>query len=180
MKGNKTYTLAVGALTAAAYALLTVALAPISYGPVQLRLSELLCILPYYLPCTVPGLFVGCFLANLLTGSVPDMVFGSLATLLAALLTAGFGRGEDTALRRFLACLMPVAVNALVIGAVITLAYQGMGIGSHPGVFALNAGQIALGEGAVLLLGGLPLLRLLPRSKSFRELTERAKNRNDK
>ena len=70
---------------------------------------------------------------------------------------------------------MPVLFNALVIGAVITWAYNGMNIFHHMGVFALNAAQIALGEGAVMLIGGLPLMRFLPTVKVFRELVDKTK-----
>ena len=66
-----------------------------------------------------------------------------------------------------------VLTNAVVVGAVITRAYNGMGIFSHPGAFALNAAQIALGEGAVMFIGGLPLMKYLPKLKVFRELVEK-------
>ncbi|MBR0203644.1 MAG: QueT transporter family protein, partial [Synergistaceae bacterium] len=80
--------LARGALIAALYAALTILLAPISYGPVQCRVSEAFTLLPFYLPEAVPGLFIGCIFANFIGGyGLPDMVFGSLATLIAAFLT---------------------------------------------------------------------------------------------
>ena len=87
-----TLLLATCAVVAAAYAALTIALAPISYGAVQFRVSEALTILPFFIPGTVWGLTAGCVLANLFTGNVFDIVFGSLATFLASLLTARFGR----------------------------------------------------------------------------------------
>ena len=79
--------LALAAIVGAAYAALTIGLAPISYGPAQFRISEVLCILPYFLPCTAWGLFVGCAVSNLIGAGVWDIVFGSLTTLAAALLT---------------------------------------------------------------------------------------------
>ena len=91
-KSLRAHTLAAAAIVGAAYAVLTMALAPISYGAIQLRVSEVLCILPYFMPCTAWGLFIGCAVANLLTGNLFDIVFGSLATLAAALLTAAIGR----------------------------------------------------------------------------------------
>lgn len=173
MKKNKTYAIAAAAITGAAYAALTVLLAPISYGPIQLRVSELLCVLPFFMPCSAWGLFAGCAVANLLTGNVLDIVFGSLATLFASLVTAQLGKQGSTAANRFLSCLTVVLTNAVVVGAVITGAYNGMGIFSHPGAFALNAAQIALGEGAVMFIGGLPLMKYLPKLKVFRELVEK-------
>ena len=95
---NKIRVLCTAAVTGAAYAVMTIALAPISYGALQFRVSEVLCILPFFIPGTVWGLFAGCILANLLTGNIFDIIFGSLATLLAGLCTAAFGkRSQRTA-----------------------------------------------------------------------------------
>ena len=172
---NKTRLLCVSAVVGAAYAVLTVALAPISYGALQFRLSEALCILPYFIPGTAWGLAAGCCIANLMTGNIFDIIFGSLATLLAAFCTARIGRRGHTALSALCACLMPVLFKAVVVGAVITQAYNGMDIFSHLGVFALNAAQVGLGEAGVMLLVGYPLTRLLPEKAFFRELIEKCK-----
>ena len=91
---STTLRLTTSAVIAALYAALTIALAPISYGPVQFRVSEVLTVLPFLMPSTVSGIVVGCVLANLYTGSVLDIAFGSLATLLAGLATAYFGKKE--------------------------------------------------------------------------------------
>ena len=81
-----TRSLCLSAIIAALYAALTLLLAPISYGPVQLRLSEAFTVLPMVLPQSIPGLFVGCLIANIFnpSPSIFDIVFGSLTTLLAA------------------------------------------------------------------------------------------------
>ncbi len=168
-----TRAIATAAVVGAAYAALTMLLAPISYGALQLRVSEALCILPYFMPCTAWGLFLGCAIANILTGNLLDIVFGSLATLAAALLTAAAGRRKHSLGSALLACLMPVAFNALVVGAVITCAYNGLSLFSHLGVFALNAGQVGLGEAVVLLGLGLPLMCSLSRKTFFREFVEK-------
>ena len=106
------------ALIAALYAALTLLLAPISYGQVQVRLSESLTLLPVLLPEAVPALTVGCLLANILGGaSALDIVFGTLATLLAASLTRLLRE------KRFAAYAMPVLVNGLIVGAVVHYAY---------------------------------------------------------
>ena len=76
-----------GAAIAALYVVLTLVFAPISFGPVQLRVAEALCILPMFTPAAIPGLFIGCLIANLLGGGIIlDVVFGSLATLIGAVL----------------------------------------------------------------------------------------------
>lgn len=167
--------LCAAALTGAAYAVLTIALAPISYGAVQLRVSEALCILPYFIPGTAWGVAAGCCIANLLTGNIFDIIFGSLATLAAGLCTAAIGKRSHTRLTAFFGALMPIVFNALIVGAVITKAYNGLGIFAHPAVFALNAAQVALGEAAVMLLIGYPLMRFLPDKVYFREFVDKCK-----
>ena len=172
-KPNLTRKLTAAAIVAAAYAALTIVLAPISYGAIQFRVSEALTVLPFFLPCTVWGLWIGCILANLYTRSVLDIVFGSLATLLAALLTARFGRKGNTVRNRLLGCLMPVLFNAVIVGAVLTWGYQ---IQSFPGPiasYAFNALTVGIGEAGVLYLIGYTLLRQLPKIRSFREFVEK-------
>ena len=170
---SKTLSLAVSAVIGAAYAALTIALAPISYGAVQFRVSEALTVLPFFLPGTVWGLWAGCVLANLFTGNLFDIVFGSLATLLAALCTAYYGRRGNTVKNRLLGCLMPVLFNAVIIGAVITWGYEGQNVFEHPDVYAFNALTVGLGELGVLYLIGYTLLRQLPKAKFFRDFIER-------
>ena len=74
---------------------------------------------------------------------------------------------------RVLACLMPVLFNAVIVGAVITSAYNGLNIFEHPGVFALNAFQVGLGEAGVLYLLGLPLMHWLPCKHWFKDYMEK-------
>ncbi|GHU69696.1 hypothetical protein AGMMS49992_00810 [Clostridia bacterium] len=101
-------------LVAAVYAAVTMLLAPISYGPIQLRVSEAMTLLPILLPESVPGLFIGCLIANLMSQyGLPDVIFGSLATLIAAILTYRLRKNT------WLAALPPVLVNAFVIGWLI-------------------------------------------------------------
>lgn len=103
------------AFIAGAYAALTVYLHPISYGPVQIRVSEALAILPVFYIEAVPGLFLGCLIANIFSPfGVYDIVFGSLLTLLAAYLTHRFRK------RIYLAFLFPILVNSLGVSAYLT------------------------------------------------------------
>lgn len=175
MKTMSVTKLAVSAVVAAAYAALTMLLAPISYGEVQLRVSEVLCILPFFLPCTAPGLFAGCLIANLLSpmGAL-DIVFGSLATLLAALSTAAVGKSGHGWIQCVLACLMPVLFNALIVGAVIAVSsvpepFSPAGLAS----FGSAALWVGLGEMAVLFAVGLPLTRILPQQRFFQIMCSR-------
>ena len=85
---------------------------------IQVRFSEALTILPYFTPAAVPGLFVGCLLSNILTGcALPDIVFGSLATLVAAILTRKLRK------HKWMAPLPPIAANAIVVPFVLLYAY---------------------------------------------------------
>ena len=146
-----TRSICLSAVIAALYAALTLLLAPISYGDWQCRVSEALTMLPMLMPQAVPGLFVGCVLANLLgpSAGVTDIVFGSLATLIAAVGTWYFRRNK------WLAAACPVISNGLIVGAVLSLAYN------LP--FFLTALQVAAGE-ALAVAVGLVLVRALRRA----------------
>ena len=161
--------LAFAAVVGAAYCALTVLLAPISFGVVQFRVSEALCILPAFMPTAAWGLWIGCALANFFGGyGLPDIVFGSLATLGAGLCAAAIARGHAQPLsfsRCVLVCFMPVAWNAPIVGAVIAWS-----TGAFMSAFPLTALQLAVEEAGVLFIIGMPLMRLLPRSRAFMSL----------
>lgn len=170
MKNNITYKLVTAAAIGALYAVLTMLLAPISYGPVQLRVSEALCVLSYFTPTAAWGLFFGCAIANISsTAGIFDVIFGSLATLISCLLMSCIGkRMRDGLGARALACLMPVLVNAVIVGAMLTAVYIGKNPLQYPGAFALCAGQVALGELPVMYILGLPLMSRLSGSNIIR------------
>lgn len=90
----------------------------IASGNIQVRFSEALTILPYFTPAAIPGLFIGCLLSNILTGcALPDIIFGSLATLIGALLTYKLRRNK------WLAPIPPIVSNAVIIPPVLLFAY---------------------------------------------------------
>ena len=112
--------LAQGAMIAAIYVVLTLVFAPFSYGEVQVRISEALTIRPLFTPAAIPGLFVGCLISKILGGCVlPDIIFGSLATLIGAIGTYMLRRQN-----KFLAPLPPIIANALIVPFVLRYAYQ--------------------------------------------------------
>lgn len=154
--------IAVGALVAALYAALTVWLAPLSYGPVQVRLSEALTVLPFLEPAAVPGLFIGCFIANLYGGLGPwDIFAGSLLTLGAAYLTCLVGKTR----KPWLAPLPPVLFNAFGVSAYLQLLFEPPRIpflGNLPGYFVFVI-TVGLGELIACCAIGLPLLYALRR-----------------
>lgn len=173
MKIN-TRNLITAAVVGALYAVLTMVLAPISYGALQFRVSEVLCILPFFMPSTAWGLFVGCIVANLMsTAGVLDVVFGSLATLITCLCIARCGKMGNTLKARLLACFMPVVWNGLIVGATLTIALAGLNPLTHFGAFLVFAGEVALGELGVMYLIGLPLMTYLPKQRFFSEFVDK-------
>ena len=116
--------LCLSGIIAALYAGLTILLQAISFGPVQIRVSEAMTLLPLITPAAVPGLAIGCMLANLLTGSVfYDILFGSIATLLGALGT--YALRKFTLRRvRFLLPLTTILANILIVPFVLQYAYH--------------------------------------------------------
>ena len=153
------------AMVAALYTALTLALGSIAFGPLQFRPGEALTVLPFLFPEAIPGLFVGCLLSNIISPmELPDLIFGSLATLAAAFLTA-------RCRRRWLAPVPPVIINAVVIGAMITLFYiPAAEAGLY--AFALNAALVGLSQCFSCFGLGLPLLyaaeRLRLKEKLYR------------
>lgn len=137
------------ALVAALYALLVLAFAPLSFGPVQFRVAEALTLLPWLFPEAIPGLFVGCLVSNFFGGlGIVDMVFGSLATLVAAWLTR---RMPNV----FWAAVPPVLVNAVVVGTYLSYLLD------LP--VAATILYVGLGQAGVCFLLGIPLATLLGR-----------------
>ncbi len=119
MQKNKELYLAYAGLIAAVYVVLTFVFAPISFGEVQVRVAEALTILPVFTPAAVPGLFVGCLLGNTLGGAaLPDIIFGSLATLAGAIGTRMLRKAHP-----FLAPVPPILANTIVVPWVLKYAY---------------------------------------------------------
>jgi len=144
-----------GGVIAALYAALTYALMPISYGMIQVRVSEALNILPYFTPAAVPGLFIGCLIANIFGMAFSglgwvDVIVGSLATLIAAFITSKIRN-------KWLVPLPAVLVNAVIIGLELNIV---LNIPLLPSILYIFAGQTA-----ACYIIGFPLLLLLERYK---------------
>lgn len=147
---KKLYEIVWAAVIGALYVALTLPFAPISYGPVQFRISEALTILPYFTPAAVPGVTLGCFLSNIWMGSpLPDIVFGTVATLIGAQFSYWL-RGH-----KYLVCVPPIVSNALIIPWVLKFAY------GVPDLVPVMMFTVGLGEVlAVGVLGNMLLLAL--------------------
>lgn len=140
-------------MIAALYAALTILLVPMSYGPVQFRVSEALTLLPFFMPEAVPGLFAGCIAANLLSSyGVIDVVFGSVATLIAAVLSRRSGN-------IYIAALWPVLSNAIIIGTMLHLM-----LGEEAPLIATCI-YVGLGEAGACYIIGVPLMKILESRK---------------
>lgn len=153
MRRFDTKNLVRGAVTAALYAALTFVI-PFSSGLMQVRLSEALCVLPYFFPASVWGLGIGCLLGNMLSGGIPiDVIGGSLATLFAAFLTYLMKKHNVS---MYLAPLPSVVINALAVGAILAFGYE---LAS----FATCMLYVAIGQIIACYGVGIPLMLTLKR-----------------
>lgn len=144
MKKKGAQEIVTAALIAAIYAALTLSIPVISYGAVQIRIAEALTILPVFSAAAVPGLAIGCFIANLFGPYTwIDAVFGTAATLLAAVLTRLFAKFLIKGFPVF-SLLPPVILNAVIIGLEISLFFSDSGFTFY--LFIISALWVALGE----------------------------------
>lgn len=161
-KGKKirrmTHYMTRAAIVAALYAAITLLVYPLSFGYLQIRFSEALTILPFYMPEAVPGLFIGCIIANMFSPNIVilDVIFGSFATLLAAVLTYSCRHLGKSG--KWLAPLPPVITNAVIIGLVIALSTTSIGESAPFHVtFLFNALTVGLGQLISCYGLGIPL-----------------------
>lgn len=157
MKNKRILYLTQAAIVAAIYVVLTLFSKPLSFGFVEVRLSEALCVLPFLMPSSVWGLFAGCFIANIFSGSIFDIVFGSLATLIGAYIASKIKI-------KWLCPLPTVLSNAIIIPLVIM---------NYSKIWSLSAYFIAAGgvlasEIVSVYVVGMVLLLALEKNKIFK------------
>ena len=160
MRNKKVYNLVLGATIAALYILLTyIANAMgIASMAIQVRFSEMLCVLPYFTPVAIPGLYIGCLLSNILIGSAwQDVVFGSIATLIGALYSYLLRKNK------YLVPIPPIIANMLIVPPVLIYAY------GLEGTFFYFAATVGIGEIISCYALGLPLIFALERYKVFKK-----------
>lgn len=132
-------------IIAAVYAVLTIFLAPISYGNIQFRMSEILTLFAFFNPIFIPGLTLGTFIANFLSPlGIIDIIFGTLATFISVFMMSKMKN-------LIVASLWPVVVNGLIIGIELNYLFQ------LP--LALTVFQVAFGEFVVVTLLGVFLFK---------------------
>ena len=153
--------IAFSGLIAAVYAVVTILLSFSSYGVIQFRVAEAMTILPFFSPVFIPGLFIGCLLSNMFSpNGMLDLIFGSLATLLAAVLTYYIGR-TNIKFKRYLAPFPAVIVNAIVVGALLhyTINYP----------LLISILQVGFGEAVCCYGLGLPLLLFIEKNDKLKK-----------
>ncbi|KPK99273.1 MAG: hypothetical protein AMJ90_09585 [candidate division Zixibacteria bacterium SM23_73_2] len=137
-------------IIASFYTVITIIFAPLSYGPVQIRISEALTVLPFVAPSAILGLFFGCVVANVYGGlGLADVIGGSVCTILAAIFTYLLSRTK----KPILAPLPPVIINALGVSLYLHLLFN------LP--YLLTVIYIAVGEFLACYVLGYPLLKLI-------------------
>lgn len=154
MKSTKVTFITEAAVIAALYTVLVLVFSFSSFGPIQFRIAEALTILPYFTPAAIPGLAIGCFLSAILAGAdVLDIIFGSLATLIAAVLSYKLRK------HKFLVPIPPILANAIVVPWILRFAY-----GEAQPIYLM---MISVGAGELLAAGvfGTILLLALDRMK---------------
>jgi len=157
-------------MIAALYAALSLALAQFSFGPIQVRISEALTLLPLLASWPIWSLTIGCAITNLIGAANGmnilgywDVLWGTLATLLAGIATYGF---RNITIRKIpvLSILMPILINGLVVGYELALVFGPNTIET----FLFYAASVAFGEAISVIVIGYPLITYLKRTKLFK------------
>ena len=156
------------AVIAAVYVVLCLALAPFSYGAVQVRIAEALCLLPVFGAEYIVGVTLGCFLANLLGSTVIDVVFGTLATLLACLVTYKL---RDVRVKGLAipASLPPVVFNMLIVGA-FEITFFFSDTAPTAALAAFNAVTVGIGEIISCTVVGVALVKLVESNEGLKRI----------
>lgn len=167
MKKTNTKVLVTSALIAAIYCALTLALSWLSFGNMQFRIAEALTLLPIVSPHAIVGVTLGCALSNAIgyfmganiLGAM-DIIFGTLASFVAAVLTWAFRNVRFKKLP-LLSAFFPVIVNAIVVGGELSILFTG-GISFEP--FMINAVSVFIPQFVICYTAGLMLVRFIEKN----------------
>lgn len=143
------------AIIAALYAAITLVLAPISYGAVQFRVSEIMVLLAFFDPFYIGGLTLGCLIANILgPNGLTDVIFGTLATFISVYAISFTGKLiKNKKMSLIIASLWPTIFNGLIVGWMLNYLYQ------LP--LVLSMAEVAIGEFVVVTIVGVPVIKLI-------------------
>ena len=159
------------AVIAAVYVVLCLVLAPFSYGAIQVRIAEALCLLPVFGAEYIIGVTLGCFLANLFGSTIIDVVFGTIATLLACLVTYRLRNVRIKGLA-IPASLPPVLFNAVIVGIEITIFFTDYTAMSAPlWLLCLTNGiTVGIGELISCTILGVALVKLIESNTALKQI----------
>lgn len=159
------------ALIAALYVVLTLPMAQFAYGPIQFRLAEILTVLPIFSFGAVPGVTLGCFLANLLNpgalGPI-DIIGGTIATLIAGILSRLIGKKF-----KFLGIIPPIVVNGIIVGAYLPFLLADPGSEVTLSAVLISMLSVAASEAVLLVVLGIPFIIVLNKDKKLRSYIEK-------
>jgi uncharacterized membrane protein len=155
MKKKSALFITQSAVIAAIYVVLVFVFDYWSFGPIQFRVAEMLTILPFFTPAAIPGLAIGCLIANIVGGAIIwDIIFGSLATLLGAIGTYLLRK------HKWMAPLPPILANTLIVPFILKFAY------CYDGLLPYFMLTVGLGEIIVCGVFGMPLLLALSKHRN--------------
>ncbi len=150
MQNRKVQFITQGAVIAALYVVMVILFDTWSFGPIQFRIAEALVIMPYFTPAAIPGLFVGCLVANIIGGGmIWDIIFGSIATLIGAVGTYLVRKNK------WLSPIPPIVSNTIIVPFVLKYAY------GYDGLLTYFMFTVGLSEIIVCGIIGMALLILL-------------------
>ena len=154
MRNKKVQFITQGAVIAAIYVVLVLIFDTFSFGPIQFRIAEMLTIMPYFTPAAIPGLFVGCLIANIIGGGlIWDIVFGSIATLIGAIGSYLVRKNK------WLVPLPPIIANMVIVPFVLKYAY------GYDGLLVYFMFTVGLSEIIVCGVIGMALLTVMAKNR---------------
>ncbi len=160
---RRIYFVVLNGMLAALYVVLTAPFANIAYGPIQFRLAEVLTVLPIFSAATIPGVTIGCFIANLINPSnlgPIDIIGGSLATLIAGIFSWLIGKKNKP-----LGIIPPILVNGLIVGGYLSFLLLEPGSTLTLEAIGISMLSVAGSEAVLLVVLGLPLIVLISKTK---------------
>ncbi len=154
MRNKKVQFITQGAVIAAIYVVLVLIFDTFSFGPIQFRIAEMLTIMPYFTPAAIPGLFVGCLIANIIGGGlIWDIVFGSIATLIGAIGSYLVRKNK------WLVPLPPIIANMVIVPFILKYAY------GYDGLLVYFMFTVGLSEIIVCGIIGMALLTVMAKNR---------------
>lgn len=158
-------------IIAALYAVLTLPMAQFAFGPIQFRLAEVLTVLPAFAAGYIPGVSLGCFLANLLNPSnlgPVDIIGGTLATVIAGIFSRILGKKN-----KILGIIPPIFFNGLIVGGYLPFLLIDEGSEVTATAVLISMAEVAASEAVLLIVIGIPFIILINKTPRLKSLVER-------